>query len=468
MRKMVLKVFSFALAVSMMCGLATGCGTKKTNSNGDNGKIQVRIGGWPTDASQNELTLANAQKAEFEKQNPDIEIIPDTYAYSTDTFMVKASANQLPDMYCTFFTETQKIIDQGFAEDITGVLGEIGWKEYINPDILPLLEDKGGKIYGVPADAYAQGIAINKALFKEAGLVDADGYAKVPKTWDEVIEFAKTIKQKTGKAGFAIPTTANCGGWHFINIAWDFGTTFMEADSDGKYSATFDTDETKAALQLIKDMKWKHGILPDNTVIDNNELRKMYATNQVGMIILNPPFTDATMQYGMPIDTMASASMPAGPAGRFAQMGGNVYMFAKGCAPDVVKAGLKWVEFQGKGPMISDEQMKALEEKHRITNEEGGVVMNRDAFNVYENEDTISKKEQAASKYCNIDPKDYEDYFKFEGVQIKPEEPVCCQELYATLDKCIQEVITNENADVNKVISDACKEFQTNYLDKNQ
>lgn len=466
MKKNLLKVFSAAMVLSMLCGMVSGC--DNAEKTGGSGQVEVKVGGWPTDASQNELKLANAQKEEFERQNPDIKIIPDTYAYSADTFMVKASANQLPDMYVTYFTETQKIINQGFAEDITPVLEELNWKQYINADIVPLLEDKDGKLYGVPADAYAQGIAINKELFKQAGLTDEKGYAKIPKTWDEVVEFAKIIKEKTGKAGFAIPTTANCGGWHFINIAWSFGTSFMEADASGKYKATFDTDETKSALQFIKDMKWKYGVLPDNTVIDNGELRKMFSTNQVGMIILNPPFTESTMQYGMPIESMASASMPEGPAGRYSQMGGNVFMFSKGCSADVIKAGLKWAEFQGKGPTISDDQLKALEDKNRITNEEGGVVMNRDAFNVWENEETIAKKEQAASKYCNIDPLDYEDYFKFEGVHIKPEEPVCCQELYATLDKCIQEVITNENADVSKVISDACKEFQANYLDKNQ
>lgn len=466
MKKRIVKIFAMVFALLLLCGMISGCNSNQPN---EEGKVQIRVGNWPTDASPVELQQREETKARFEAENPDIEIVPDTYTFSTDTFLVKASANQLPDMYCVPFTEIQKIIGQGFAQDITGVLEELEWKQYLNPEVATLVTDASNAIYAVPGELYAQGLAINKEIFKQAGLVNDDGTVQIPETLDEMAEFATIIKEKTGKAGFALPTTDNCGGWHFLNIAWDFGTEFMVKNDDGTYRATFDSAETQNALQYVKDLKWEYNALPENAVIDNAELRKIFATNQAGMIFLAPSsFSELVSQYGMPIDNIAVASMPEGPMGRYSQTGGNVWMFSKNCTPESVKAGLKWMEFLGMGPTISDTQLQTLEETYKTNRDEGRLVLGRDVFNTWENQETIEKKTQVASKYCNVDMKDYEHYFAFEGVQLKPEEPMCCQELYAVLDKCIQEVITNKNADVVSLIQEANNDFQVNHLDKAQ
>ena len=94
--------------------------------------------------------------------------------------------------------------------------------------------------------------------------MEADGTSKQPKDWMELVEFAKIIKHKTGKAGFIIPTTNNCGGWFFTNIAWSFGTDFMEQREDDTWEATFNTPETIEALQFIKDLKWKYDVFSNN------------------------------------------------------------------------------------------------------------------------------------------------------------------------------------------------------------
>ncbi|MDO5585998.1 MAG: hypothetical protein Q4G53_02805 [Clostridia bacterium] len=39
------------------------------------------------------------------------------------------------------------------------------------------------------------------------------------------------------------------------------------------------------------------------------------------------------------------------------------------------------------------------------------------------------------------------------------------QQLYATLDRCLQEVMTNENADCAAILEKANSDFQSNYLD---
>ena len=51
------------------------------------------------------------------------------------------------------------------------------------------------------------------------------------------------------------------------------------------------------------------------------------------------------------------------------------------------------------------------------------------------------------------------------AADIQPEEPVCAQELYGILDSCLQEVLTNENADCAAILEKANNDFQQNYLD---
>ena len=49
------------------------------------------------------------------------------------------------------------------------------------------------KQYVIPVIQEVTAININKAMFKDAGLVDENGDALVPKTWDDVYEFAKKL-----------------------------------------------------------------------------------------------------------------------------------------------------------------------------------------------------------------------------------------------------------------------------------
>lgn len=88
-----------------------------------------------------------------------------------------------------------------------------------NPDALTQqmidIVSQDGKIYGIPYIAYVMGMWYNVALFTEAGLVDENGIPLYPTTYDERIETAVTIKEKTGKSGFVMPTRDRIGGWFF-------------------------------------------------------------------------------------------------------------------------------------------------------------------------------------------------------------------------------------------------------------
>ncbi|MBS7299250.1 MAG: extracellular solute-binding protein, partial [Eubacteriales bacterium] len=446
----------------MMLSVAS-CGQKASVPTDD--KVVLHVDSWPDkDSAPADYERMMNIKADFEAANPDITIEPDTWRFSTDSFLPKAAANQLPDVFYIPFTEVDKVVDAGYAEDITKYMDEYGYTENLADNIKELVT-RDGKIYMVPSNAYALGLMANKTLFKEAGLVDENGYVKYPKTFEELGEFAGQIKAKTGKTGFIFPTVKNCGGWHFMPIAWSFGTKFME-EEDGKWVARFASPECEAALNFIKDLKWKYDALSDNMFIDNNEGFKMLASDQGAMWMCDPgqsTFNNNVRKYGMTKDAMSVGLIPEGPAGRYTLMGGSLYMIPSGTDESVIRAAFKWLEFRGVTYKENESSLKIAEDQFKQYVEEGIPVVDREMFSVWKN--PLEKNTALRKQYTNVDFNDYKEYIEFKDVNIKPEEPVCCQELYALLDNCVQAVIENKDADVKQILADAANDFQVNYLD---
>lgn len=135
--------------------------------------------------------------AAMKELHPNVTCVPAYYKYATDTFMPMVESGNCPTIFETWFTEPQKLIKAGAIADITDELEARGWLDKMNPSIKSLLSDSNGRVYGIPRDGYALGLMLNVEVFEEAGLVDADGYPIYPKTWDELAETAKTIKEKT-------------------------------------------------------------------------------------------------------------------------------------------------------------------------------------------------------------------------------------------------------------------------------
>ena len=94
------------------------------------------------------------------------------------------------------------------------------------------------------------------------------------------------------------------------------------------------------------------------------------------------------------------------------------------------------------------------------------IITGKKALSVWTNEEKSKLDSEIVQPYINVDLDDFNDYYNMEDITIKAEEPMCCQELYSVLDGCIQEVITNKNADITSLLEKANNDFQVNYLDK--
>ena len=444
-----------------------GCMPQKTNQATDvtkDGKIRVSVGNWPPDNDTARIETFNKYIEKMNEKYPEIEIVKDTWSYDVSTFLPKAASGSLPVVFQTYFTECNKIIDAKYARDITKQVKEWGYDKKINPQLLKLVE-RDEKIYGIPSSAYVLGLACNVALYKEAGLVDSEGIPLFPETYDEMLQNAITIKEKTGKAGFFLPTTNNMGGWQFVAIARGFGAEFVE-QKDGKWKAIFNSPECAEALQFIKDLKWKYNVLQDDVLCSVDEFYKLYGNNQVAMGIMQGALHSLPVRlYNMKHENASMTSMVGGKAGRYALLGGTVNIISPNATDAQVDGAIKWLEITGVTPEVTEQTEESWKIKFEEQKASNRIIYDFD-FNIWDNEDWKTRRREVIKPYVNVNEKLFDRYTDYSSIELRSEPEANAQDLYAILDSALQTVLTEKDADVEKVLAQAAENFQKNYLDK--
>jgi len=106
-----------------------------------------------------------------------------------------------------------------------------------------------GGTYALPFDVHAALVHLNVDLFKQAGLVDANGDPVMPKSPEEFLAQAKQMKEKTGKSYLGAARVNDALGVHMWRslVNQQGGSVISE---DGK-KATIDTPEARKALEFM-------------------------------------------------------------------------------------------------------------------------------------------------------------------------------------------------------------------------
>lgn len=416
-------------------------------------------------------SMANSAEADaerlvvkrFENKFPQIKVKPEEFSYTQDGFIAMAASRQLPMFFNTWFSESKRVAQAGFATDLTEEFEKYDLDDKMNPEIKKIA-CVDGRYYGIPSETYCMGLQINRELFRQAGLADETGHALLPKTYDELAEFAKIIKEKTGKYGFGIPCYNRNGGWSFMNIAWSYGVTFMKCEQ-GKWIASFDSDECEKAFKYIYDLRWKYDVIPYQPEMTIINLKTMYAKNELAMFFsVGGNFDVCLDREHMNRDDIVMASVPEGPAGRKALLGGTMYMISSDATPEQTDACMKWAGASGYMPELDNQKIKALKQKLEI-NSSKNYVIGCSSPDIWINPEWKEKRQEVYDKYINVDIKNFEDYNNFSNVELILEEPQNCQDLYGIIDDCLEEILTDRDCNIREIIRKANKNFQENYLD---
>ena len=197
------------------------------------------------------------------------------------------------------------------------------------------------KTYGVPTNNETMGLIWNAGLFKAAGL-DPE---QAPATWDDLVQYSKQIKEKTGKNGYGLVARTNAGNTPFrvMPQLWANGGGALDEASDhpNYQTVTINNAGSKAAVQAAYDMYVRDRSVPVSALTNTQtENQDPFIAGQLGMMISHPA------EYGTMLDRAGKATgddkavadavvanmryglIPKGSARRAVVFGGsNIHMF---------------------------------------------------------------------------------------------------------------------------------------------
>ncbi|MHC1785813.1 MAG: ABC transporter substrate-binding protein [Christensenellales bacterium] len=467
---------ALAVLAALAILLAAAAPALATSSDGvvDAGlTATITLGNWPPDtAPAAELALFRDEyTAMMKKQYPNVTLVPAYFSYTLSNYLPMARGGTAPTLFQPPFTDPKLLINQGLVADVTDALQEFGLLEKFSPSYIEMLGDGNGRIYGLPRDGYVLGMHININLFEQAGLMTEDGLPMVPKTLQEVAEVGKIIREKTGKAGLAFPASETYGGWLFTNIAWNFGCVGENAleyqDENGRWIANFTSEPAIAAMKYFRSLKWEYDILnADATTTDWAGVHAILGTGEAAMSFnADDCVAEPTAGRGLAVDKFALAPFPAGPAGAYALSGGTCYMFAPNTTKDQALATLGFLKIVGMLPYVTDDAVEGMRAGAIAKRERGAPVL--PPIPAWNDAEFIAMQRQIATEYTNVDMRFYQDFydsFTNGAITLKAEEPIFSQQLYRELTSAMQRMITRENADVTKALTQAQERFQE-YLD---
>lgn len=456
------KIISVILSC-LMCSISfSGCMHNSVGEISD--KTQVSLGGYFTHAPVTERYEYDIRAVElFEELHPDTDIVDSGWFFTPDTYLAKAEGNTLPTIYYVPMTEAYNIIKQGYAADITNEYMERGYYEHTRDFILENIS-RDGKVYLIPTGIYDLGLFVNMSVYKEAGFVAEDGTPYQPQTWEETAELAKKIKDTTGNPGFVFPTGGRIAGWLFMPIAWSYGTVFEEYE-DGKWQANFNSPECAAALQYIKNLKWKYDVLQDEDIKDSIEYRRYVAKNKSGFSITDEESVKRTIDHGIDRNDIGLVAMPAGSVRKVTLVGGGYNVINKDATPEQIHAAMNWVEYERRPTKLTDVYKKKTDEQ-LVQYDKLGYIIGVESVGLWEGTAEAERYlKQKVNEMINVNPNHIKQYNDKSTVEFKLEEPIEAQMLYEILGNVINKVLTDENADPGELLKEAAYEFQTKCLD---
>jgi ABC-type glycerol-3-phosphate transport system substrate-binding protein len=423
---------------------ATACSSSSGSSaSSSGGHVTISVDCAPPKASPIQYKEWNEDVKTFEKANPSI-TIDSIYTSPCEvpaTFTAALRAGTEPNVFYTYFTDLDQVLDAGQAADITS---------YVTPKTVPALPDldpsslasvtAGKTLYGLPTSNYTQGLIINRQLFTQAGL----NPNQPPTTWAQVETDAKAItKLGHGIYGYGDYSAGNNGGWHFSSEVDAQGGQMINSAG----TAAFDSAQGTAVLDALHTLRFTDHAMSNTQQLAWGALQQQMAAGKLGMYIAAPddiynvivPQDKGNISnYGMGVLPSTSGT----PAGSLS--GGNDYMFAKRDTPAQIRAGIKWLDFESLTPGVGQFNFAR-------TKADGLPV------GFPEPQLFVGPLEQKYNKLMNASATINTSYYAtFNAAQEKGMgEPTDAQAVYKTLDPVMLAVLTNPNANISQLLKTA-------------
>ncbi|MED0678593.1 ABC transporter substrate-binding protein [Aneurinibacillus thermoaerophilus] len=300
----------------------------------------VEIDFWYALGGKNGKVIEEMVK-EFNATHKNIVVKPayqgDYYQNHAKVLSAVAAGNQ-PDVTMVEIASVGAFADAKVLEDLTpyaqgvekkyipGLMGNSYWKD---------------KLYAIPFNRSTPLLYVNRDMLKAANL-DPSG----PKTWDELVKYARALTKKEGDKtktyGFSTPIDI----WFYEALVFQNGGNILS--EDGK-QLTINNEAGKAPLKLWSDMV-KEGIMknPPGEKYNAWDVAKQdFLNKQVGMIFTSTGDLQ-TLKSSASFD-VGAAFLPAAKSYGVPTGGANLVMLAKS-SDEEKKAAWEFIKWMSDTP----------------------------------------------------------------------------------------------------------------------
>lgn len=278
-------------------------------------EVTLTVTSWQ--ASDTQYEVYKKIQAELNKIHPEIKldyqpVKATEYNTTLNTALQTGTAADI--IHLRPYGGGRAISDAGYLEPIDGLNG----LDVFTADQLVAAQSTDGKQYGVPQMLSSTQMLYNKKIFADNGI-------EIPKTWDEMIQAAETLKaNKITPLAFGSKE-----GWVLSLSHGAIGPQFYGQDFLNKLSAGETTLDSPEFLSSIEAMNSLTPYFPANFEgLGMEDIRTMFALEQAGMVInghfeiVNILLLNPNLDLGVfpvpPVDANAKASITTWVDGSFA------------------------------------------------------------------------------------------------------------------------------------------------------
>ncbi|MEJ3652767.1 extracellular solute-binding protein [Actinomycetes bacterium KLBMP 9759] len=441
-----------AAALAVAGALAACGGTAQPPTAG--GKTAISVVSLKPGSEKAAFDAFDAQVAQFEAANPDIDVTSQEYEWTGPTFTAQLAGGTLPTVFTVPFTDGKGLVERRQLADITDHVTSFGYADKFNKTVLAAGQSDDGRIYAVPTEAYGVGLQYNRTLFTQAGL-DPE---KPPTTWADVRAYAKQIAERTGQAGYAQMTQENTGGWMLTTLTYAHGGRMQVASGD-KVEATVDNPGAKAALALLRDMRWTDNSMGSNFLLDWSGINQEFAAGKIGMYMGGSDvYTSLKQQNNINPADYGLAVLPLVPGAQSGLLGGGTLAAVNVKAtPEQQAAAAKWIDFYYMAKLTRKDAAE-LDAKTLAASDQPVGVPKLPVFD----KATLTRYDEWIKPYVNVPVAQMTSFTDGIFEQELAGEPVAhTQEMYAVLDSVVQAVLTDPAANIDALLANADAEVQS-------
>ncbi len=300
------KLISIVLAVTMLGGVLSGCGSA-TETSGKNDAKGKSVELWNDKLANTDQTAID-ELMESASSLSGVKVAcvpyPDTASYQT-ALQQSITTQDAPGLF-TWWSgpQLQTLAESGNLEDLSDI-----WSEYVVPNgIADSVKDSltfDGKVYAVPYSIIYNMIIYNKKVF-------ADNNVEVPTTFDELLTVCETLKAK-GITPIALKNDGWAGFIWFQAMLAAYEPELYTGVCDG--SIAYTDEKVVNVMHIWQDMIEK-GYFSEPMQI--KDMDKSLANGTVAMM-LEPNYECVTLtkDYGMePEEDMSVFVVPSMNGGK--------------------------------------------------------------------------------------------------------------------------------------------------------